>query len=254
MAESHCWCQSVSFPRDCGVTVESGLEPEESRFWHLVLLCDIDPGQVDPLVADISMYLPPDVWYFGSREDHLVELATIDPVTGEEYERPSVHSCMSVLFASASLLEVRTVVEALGKVILPGSVARIDSLSCPSHVTGDGTDLNFKAVHEWVARAIEFVGAIGAVRNPAGLRQGIIGYPGILSVLKFQFGPASDCIAEEMVLAKQCSDEEDGLLVSSPGGFDLCRVPVGGEETVIYVRSVKRTRRDGLSIDDVVAV
>ncbi len=49
-----------------------------------------------------------------------------------------------------------------------------------------------------------------------GLKRGVFGYMGILSVLEFQFGTACRPLMVEICFTKQMRDEEDGLLL---GGF-----------------------------------
>jgi len=213
-----CWCESThplpGVDESGGDTVSS-LDGAAGRLWFTVVFPLLSTYRAGQLLstderANVALCLctalPADTWYYGSREDHI----SLEPWGGEKK-----HSCVVVLVGCANPCGADDIRRRVEKLMPPGKESLLDVRACPPHLSPE-LGVDFESVARWVQARIEFVQAAGRVQPGEGVQCGVFGFSGILSVLEKQFGSASRDLTAEMILAKQYSDEEDGLL---PGGF-----------------------------------
>lgn len=238
LATDSCWCKNPPFLTElerpfCGSPFRAN--EVGARLWFTLLFPKVTLYRVERLVPDIGLMCPPDTWYYGCREDHRVDT---------EYGYPVIHSCVTVLVGCAepqSLSSIRQGVESIvSKTLIPG----VDVSSCPPHLTRE-EGVSFLPVAAWVQARISFIDAAGKGVSGEGLKSGVFGYSGILAVLRFQFGSASNPLVTEMALAKQNSDEEDGIV---PGGLAPVQVDQSGAGGTIYVVTPEGTDVDPIEI------
>lgn len=224
-----CWCEDTSFVR----TALGGLPHDEEssvgnetdpRLWFTVVFPKLTLYRAKKLEPEIGLMFPPDTWYYGCREDHLIET---------DYGHPTVHASMTILVGCARPQSIASIREGIYSIVSETIVPGVHVSAGPDHHTRDG-DVSFLPVKVWVQSRIAFIDAACKSESPEGLHRGPIGFSGILRVLGKQFGSAAECIVAEMALAKQNSDEEAGNIA---GGF----APVGIRNTLpnetIYVAS-----------------
>ncbi|KAM4060305.1 hypothetical protein HRG_002110 [Hirsutella rhossiliensis] len=136
----------------------------------------------------------------------------------------------TVVFADLDLRRADRVIDDIGLAFPPDSWyygCREDHLRVLEYGR-----LRFSVIASWVQARIAFINAAGKGASEHGLKRGVFGYGGILAVLRFQFGSASEPLVTEMALAKQISDEEDGIIC---GGFAPMLVDSDGTRGTIYV-------------------
>jgi hypothetical protein len=92
--------------------------------------------------------------------------------------------------------------------------------------------IRFAAVSEWVKAIIAYVDESQRRCSHHGLSGGVFGYSAISALLSVQFGTAVASPVCDMVLAKQNSDEEHGVL---RGGFALSSFPLDLAPETVYV-------------------
>src|SRR5687768_12649352 len=160
------------------------------------------------------LYSPPDIicpaGIGTANKNDNTRVLFLEPWGGEKK-----HSCVVVLVGCANPCGADDIRRRVEKLMPPGKESLLDVRACPPHLSPE-LGVDFESVARWVQARIEFVQAAGRVQPGEGVQCGVFGFSGILSVLEKQFGSASRDLTAEMILAKQYSDEEDGLL---PGGF-----------------------------------
>ncbi|XP_044724214.1 uncharacterized protein HRG_02110 [Hirsutella rhossiliensis] len=221
---SACWCGNPAFLTGLETGLE-GFSPSSplsfpggnarglvGSLWFTVVFADLDLRRADRVIDDIGLAFPPDSWYYGCREDHLRVL---------EYGREMVHSCLVILVGCASH----------GVEVIRNGVQKLIGLQMAHAATVTLAPI-FSVIASWVQARIAFINAAGKGASEHGLKRGVFGYGGILAVLRFQFGSASEPLVTEMALAKQISDEEDGIIC---GGFAPMLVDSDGTRGTIYV-------------------
>lgn len=233
LREAQCWCDSPDVLMDFEVTerhdgrviaVEEhgALEAETGRYWYTVVYRNVPVGKRETLIEDMGIYWPPDCWYYGSYEDHAVELLG---------GHVAVHMCVVVLVAGLRPFRVDVIRDAAEQGVRFGKTVIVTG--CPQHVS-EGGDLRFGQIARWVQNKIAFIDAVGRVNGDRmELKRGRFGYEGMLELLGRQFGSVAKELATEMALAKQMADEADGLL---SGGFAPTLKENEQSKEVIYVR------------------
>lgn len=227
---SECWCENPSYWTKAGGDGFETLlvdEHDARGMWCTVVFPRMDLSQAKSLVEDIGLLLPPDTWYYGCREDH--ECVSVEGVH-------FIHACVVLLVGFAEPRKVghlgqmvrQRLSSWLGGLAWAGGDVALSS--CPSHLSVDGAPA-FWPVVRWVQSRIAFIDAASVV-SPGGLKRGVFGRRGILTVLRKQYGSAWNPLVREMACAKQMSDEEDGVLT---GRFAPGLVEPYGQRETIYV-------------------
>jgi hypothetical protein len=226
---SFCWCSQPDFAWEGDS--DGANDPDEENdeenaevYWCTITVGRLSFKQLDRWRADISLVLPAAAWYFGATEHHVGEVSDFVH---------QLHGCVFILIAFAKPYSLQTLRAAIDKSSLR---VRGESVLCMRpgpevHRTGDGSEV--LSLVTWTMNRLEFISLVATVRETDGLGRGVFGYSGIIEVFGRQFGPAVSFMAEEMELAKLCSDEEDGVLPAG-GGFHT-ENPLGREGETIYV-------------------
>lgn len=251
MEISACWCDNPAFFTQDGDEHHhlAASSATKDSLWYAVVFPNIPLGLVDTMIDYLPGVMPSECWHYGSREDHVCETACGQRVT---------HSCVVVLVGCARPYSREEMVSMMDKLVqrtlkAGGLVVRQTATvpqpvvtSCPSHVTEDG-DVRFRHLARWVQARVAFVAAAGKGTAVDGMKRGIVGYSAIVALLRAQFGIAAQSLVQEMVLAKQVADEEDGIVA---GGFAPTLIGPTGRHETIYVETVEGGRNCPIVISE----
>jgi len=208
---SDCWCHSPSFfpelDDDGEEYVPLGTASQESGgdkyLWFSVVFRGVLLRRGAHVVGDFGLYLPPAVWYYGTREEHYGGV-------GYGSAAETMHSCVVALVAAHEPCRLSEIAVAFSKVAGPNVLGLGNTVvlgHCPGDC-GDERSAYFSRVACWAQRRIAFVDAARKERSKSALWRAVFGYAGILDVLRYQFGAWSDPLAVEMALARSICDEE----------------------------------------------
>ena len=203
-----CWCKDTSLLTELeGSPTSVCTETDDlgARFWFTVVLKELTSYRVGRVMEDISLIFPADAWYYGSTEDH---------VCLSRYGHEIVHYCITVVVGCAKPYSLASIRSGAENVLSGSLMEKLDVSPCPAHSPTE-LEATFASIATWVKNRIDFIQAAGRGGLQGSLQCGVFGFSGILWVLKKQFGAASGELATEMALAKENSDEEDGIFDSS---------------------------------------
>ncbi|KAH6985112.1 hypothetical protein EDB80DRAFT_733196 [Ilyonectria destructans] len=215
-----CWCNNPDFLVLQG-SYATGLGQSPPRLWCILYLMGLDLAHVNRVTEEIDLVLPCDTWYYGCREDHVHA-----SLGGHDL----LHASLLLLVGSRVALPPQEIVTAVCS-LLPQHSYQMMAFACPDHLTTK-MGVRFHPVAEWVQA---LVGRIDVARKRActdGLHRSVFGFDGVLALLRIQFGTAVAWPVQGMLLAKQVTDEEDGLL---SGGFALERCCKYLSDDTVYV-------------------
>lgn len=215
-----CWCWNRDFLAFQGSSA-TGLQTKAPRLWCVLYFMGLDLAHVDRVTEGIGPALPIDTWYYGCREDHVHA-----SLGGHQL----LHSSLMILVGSRVAVSPQDIVSAVCSLLLVNSY-QLMAFACPDHITSK-MRVRFEPVLEWVEAHVGRIDSTRKALPMSGLRRNVFGYTGVLALLRIQFGSAVALPLEGVLLGKQISDEEDGLL---PGGFALSRSSKDGLEDNVYV-------------------
>ncbi len=132
----------------------------ERHSWYAITFPRVPLWHVRTVLSNLGEFLPPDGWYYGSREDHQEESL----YRGLACRR--VHSCIVVFLACGKPCLASAVEEIARKVLhqTPGQGQDAGApivTPCPPHANDQ--DVYFAPVRDWVMARVDFISAAGRV-------------------------------------------------------------------------------------------